>query len=182
MAKHEQKGCLDMYRWLVLASLLALPTTAVAAERAVGHWVYDTAAPKYVYAATVNDSGHVFGQYCDLKGMCHWMLVLDMPCRDGAKYAAIAKSNARVTPLEVTCTGRLGSALYRFVFNDFDKVAALVSKAPNSSEVGFAIALNDGEFRAVRFSLLGAAPAIASMTSEGSERLKRTPSAKRQPL
>ena len=172
-----------MYRWLVLASLLALPTIAVGAERAVGHWVYDTAAPKYLYAATVNDRGHVFGQYCDLNGMCHWMLVLDMACRDGGKYPVIARSSVRVTPLELTCTGRLGSAQYRFVFNDFDKVSDLVNKAPRSSEVGFAIGLSTGAFQAVRFSLFGAVPALASMTSEGNERLKRMPSGKRgQPL
>jgi hypothetical protein len=156
----------------VLAGLMVGLATAPANAETFGSWHTDTASTD-VYAATVNDSGHVFGQYCyPREGSCLWMFSMGTACDRNDRYPALINSDAGALPVEIYCMGPLPKSpgRYLYAFTEFDKMTELAVKA---SRIGVAVPLKSDQFRVVRFDMDGAREAILAMRAAASR--KTTP-------
>ena len=154
------------------ASAVWTPTQAQV--QSFGEWVADRSS---LYAGSVNDSGHVFAQFCfATEGSCVWLVALSQACEQDSEYSVLANSDAGAVHLRVRCQGQLEGGRYRYVFTDFSEIDNIVRR--NSSLVGFAIPLQSGEFVVVRFKLRGAVAAIDAMRAAAERRatpLSETP-------
>lgn len=135
-----------------------------------------------VYAATVNDSGSLLGQYCfPGEGGCIWFLGMGTSCEEGARYPVLANSDSGATHISVYCSAQVENGLYRYVFTEFDAIDELVKKA---SRVGFAVPLQSDNFKVIRFDLVGsnrALEVLATAVAKLQESAKTKPSPTRQP-
>lgn len=123
----------------------------------------------FVFAATMNDSDALLGQYCYFKeDACLWMLGTRTRCAENHKYPVLANSESGSFPLEIYCTGKVSNGSYLYAFTDCESISDMVSKG---SMVGFAIPLLSDQFKVVRFSLRGANSAINKMSSSFKTRL-----------
>ena len=142
-----------------------------------GSWFTETGSDGLLYAATVNDSGALLGQFCfPAEGSCLWLLGMITACDKGDEYLVLANSDVGAAQLKVLCDEKLESGLYRYVFTDFDTVDDIVKKG---ARVGFAVPLKADQFRIVRFDLSGATTAITMMRSIAEKKTKpsqKTPS------
>jgi hypothetical protein len=152
-----------LIRAFAACAALALPWAAHA--QASGDWIHD--AQKSFYAATVNDSGNVFGQWCDPQDRsCTYLVAFPASCRDGARYPALANGDGGADSVTLICRGALdgrnaeGRPLYRYAFENFDQVDTLVR---GSRRIGIAFPIDGDAFRVLRFSLAGSQAAIATM-------------------
>ena len=69
------------------AALTLFCFVASASETRFGAW---TVGPMNngIYAATINDSGGLLGQYCYRDtASCVWLLTNDVDCEDGSRYS-----------------------------------------------------------------------------------------------
>jgi hypothetical protein len=156
---------------VIFLAFLILPANDSIAQ-SFGDWLVNSKAGEFQYAATVNDSGALFGQYCfPGNDRCMWLLGMSARCERGDEYPVLANSDAGATPIGIHCEGRLDDGLYRYIFTDFDSVDALVRKG---SIIGFAVPLFQDQFKVVRFKLNGAIPAITAMRSAIERRTFRT--------
>lgn len=111
-----------------------------------------------VAAETANDSSGYFGMLCYISSQdCYWALVIEPTCENGSSYPVMANTDAGAQSLELTCihVGKEGVDKL-MVFRDFDAISELAKKG---SRVGFAVPMKGGQFRVMRFSLLGASAA-----------------------
>ncbi|WP_292979358.1 hypothetical protein [Nitrosomonas sp.] len=135
-----------------------------------GSWIAETESKHFLYAATVNDSGALLGQYCfPGEGSCIWLVGMEIPCNKDDKYHGLANSDIGAQPLELLCDTQLDNGLYRYVFTDFKAVDTIVRR---DRRLGIAIPLADGQFRVVRFDLEGATRALDTMRSAADRRMK----------
>lgn len=133
-----------------------------------GEWTVNVTDNKqWVYGATSNDSGSVFGEYCSLEtGKCNWLLGLDKRCTSDASYPVLANSKAGSAQLTVVCAGPVSNnnqaPFYQYVFTDWKTLESLIK---NSDRVGFAFPMQADQFIVVRFSMNGLQQ--ATETAEG---------------
>lgn len=80
---------------------------------------------------------------------------LGLKCDKGDRFTVLVNSTGGGATVELSC----GKDNF-LSFTDFDEIDAIVRK---NSKVGFAIALTDGQFKAVRFSLEGSSHALDLM-------------------
>jgi hypothetical protein len=131
----------------------------LAAAQPLGEWIYQTKGQ--FYAATINDSGHVFGQWCDVEDQsCIYLLAMSTSCEQDYRYPVLVNSDAGSLSTTVVCRGRLDSGKYRYVLSNFEDIDGLVKKA---KRIGLAIPLEGDQFRVLRFSLDGATVALTVM-------------------
>lgn len=152
-------------RIVAVVALLAASSSGVARAERVGDWTYQT--DRGWYAATVNDSGNVFGQWCDLRdGGCVYLMAIPIRCEDGEIYPVLSNSESSANVVEIVCRGALegrnadGRPLYRFVFTNF---ASIDHQVRRSQRIGFAFPMSGDAFQVSRFSLAGAVQAISAM-------------------
>lgn len=165
-----------MVRWAVVSIAVVAFLAGVTDVRAevFGDWFAEASGPTSVYAASANEAGSVFGQFCYLsEGSCVWLIGVKTRCQQGDRYPVLANSNVGAMHLEVVCDGRLDSGLYRFAFTNFDQVEKLVT---HSDRVSFALPVEDAQFGIVRFSLQGAAAALSELREAAQQRI--TPGAR----
>lgn len=137
-----------------------LQSLCPAQERRFGSWeVGLIVGNEGVYAATINDSKAIFGQYCFFEnGKCLWLLANDIDCQTGSEYAVLVNSDAGASSLKLMCVKIEGKARYAFAeFNEIDQAIRVVSK------FGIAFPLQSGLFQVNRFSVDGATQAISFM-------------------
>jgi hypothetical protein len=132
-----------------------------------GSWIIDVGeSESFIYAATFNDSGNFFGQYCYLgAGSCMWFLGMTTACKEGAQYPVLANSDVGAIQLQLLCTGELGKGYYRYAFTDFDAIDNIVKKG---LRVGFAYPLQSDLFSVTRFNLNGSNSAVSVMRKTAS--------------
>jgi hypothetical protein len=141
-----------------------------AQSQTFGNWFSDTKSRDCLYAATVNDSGNLLGQFCyPGADACIWMLGMQTGCTKGNVYPVLVNSDSGSYTLEIVCDGQLEGGLYRYAFTNFDLVDDLVNKA---DRIAFAVPLQQDNFRVIRFDLDGATKAIAFMRAAGEARAK----------
>jgi hypothetical protein len=152
----------------------ALPAPA----QVIGDWVVDVKSQNAYSAFTVNDSGHTFGEFCDLdEGNCQWLVEMSSSCDEGSRLPVLGSSDGAAVNLELLCMGRLEGGSYAYAFTDFDQVDKLVR---HSDHVGFAVPFGSDEFRTVKYSLRGTVDALAVMLAATNERLKSVPNKSRR--
>ena len=113
------------------------------------------------YAATVNDSGNVLGQYCYPEG-CVYLLAFKTSCKQGSKYPVLVNSDKGSKAVELYCGRSLRNGYYQYIFTEFDEMHRTVLEA---ARVGFAFPLQGDEFIVVRFSLIGSNEAIDALSA-----------------
>jgi hypothetical protein len=152
------------------ATICLLLFGTVSSAQTIGNWFTELKSATGLYAATINDSGALFGQFCyPAEGNCIWLIGMSTGCDKGDKYPVLANSDAGAQQLELLCDGRLESGLYRYVFLNFDAVDAIARKG---TRIGIAIPLQADQFRVVRFQLNGATQAIDVMRAASERRVK----------
>ncbi len=123
-------------------------------------WGWDLSGSEYVYAATQNQDGRILGQYCYFsESSCVYLVSLGITCESGSDYPSILNSSAGVTDVNLFC-GHEYQGENVFFIKPFDVVDNIIKKADN---VGFAVAMEEGTFKVVRFSLSGSTYAIEMM-------------------
>lgn len=146
------------FLWAVLVVFLR---PALAEPVRSGDWFVDFVENRFLYAATINDAGSVFGQYCfPAEGKCLYLIGLRTRCEAGHDYLALANTDAGAQTFEIYCNGELANGRYQYVFKNFDDIDQLVKQG---RRVGFALPMQGDEFKVVRFSLRGASNAITGM-------------------
>lgn len=148
-----------MKQFLVAAGLAVLASASSA--QTVGQWSYQLESP--YYAATVNDSGNIFGQWCDVEaGSCLYMIALPSRCQEGSEYPVLVNSDQHAMSSTLVCRGQLEGGKYRYAISGFDKIDNIVR---TSKRIGLAMPLEGDEFAVYRFSLDGAQLAVSVMRS-----------------
>jgi hypothetical protein len=148
-----------------MLSIAAVTTATAARGEAVGDWHYETRSG--LYAATANDSGSLFGQWCDTRERsCVYLMAIPVACAKDERYLLLSNSDSSANGVEIVCRGPLGSRdddgleLYRYAFANFD---AIDHQVRHSRRIGFAFPMAGDAFHVARFSLTGAVAAITAM-------------------
>lgn len=117
-----------------------------------------------VYAATMNDSGNVFGEYCFPEdGNCVWLIGISAMCKTGDQYPVLANTESAASHITVKCGAKVSKDLYSYVFTDFNALKELVMK---NVRIGFAIPMQSDNFKVIRFDLTGSNQAIERMLKD----------------
>ena len=158
---------------LLLSFLLAWMAPAKAAETEnFGNWMVGTIeGGEGFFAATVNDSNAVLGQYCYLEsGDCLWLLATSTNCDEGERYPVLVNADAGSAQLELVCR-KLGKKP-RYIFSNFDTIDKSIRTS--AKYIGFAFPLQSGLFQVDRFLLDGAVESLVRMraVAKGGSRKK----------
>jgi len=146
-------------------------------------WTYGQTSDKTArYAMTVNDSNGILSQRCEAdQEQCFWSIAISTQCEKDASFPILASTDTGAAHLTVYC-GRSfvynGDTYYQYFFN-FDAVDKLVR---SGQTIGFAMALQSGQFRVVRFDLSNAVKTIDSMRALASADIDRKPKKKTKDL
>ena len=154
---------------VVVAITLLMGFVGRAESQTFDNWSASMDATGGVSASTMNDNGHILGQYCDPSvGSCHWVLGMSTRCKPGSRYPVLVNSDTTAQSLELGCTGEATgqSGTYGLVFTDFQAISSIIAR---SSRLGIAFPLKGDQFRVVRFDLGGAPAALAAMRAAGSK-------------
>jgi hypothetical protein len=141
---------------LVFGSAVA----AAGSSKVFGDWIVDfTDDHSTIYAATVNDSNAVLGEYCTLSTHeCSWLLGMEVACEDSGSFPALGSTSTGAASLNLVCGGKLDTGkYYQYIFAKWQDVETLLKDA---GMVGFAFPLADGKFKVSRFSLKGRTDAM----------------------
>ncbi len=158
---------------VLLSLALGIPRTAAAAEtESFGNWMVGTIeGGEGYFAATVNDSNAVLGQYCYLEsGDCLWLLATSTNCEEGERYPVLVNADAGSAQLELVCR-KLGKKP-RYIFTNFESIDKSVRNS--GKYIGFAFPLQSGLFQVDRFLLDGAVESLVRMraVAKGGSRKK----------
>lgn len=141
-----------------LLSVTAIASTAEAQQR-FGSWVVtqlsDDAA--IFVAATISSSGDILRKICG-PGACLWMFTSKLKCQEGGEQGMLATSDGGTMFLDLRCVGAHGGddGYYDTAFKDYNSIDRLIR---TGRVIGFAMALNGGEFKVSRFITDGAVEA-----------------------
>lgn len=161
-----------MLRSILVSVFAGAMSLAVPARAGTfGNWMVGSSSDgASLYAATINDSGNILGQYCSTDNAeCIWLIAMTTGCEQGNKYPVLANSDSAASHLEVYCSGKLDGGLYKYAFTNFDLIDDLVRKG---SKIGIAIPLQRDQFIVVRFDLAGSMQALTQMRAAVSEKAK----------
>lgn len=145
---------------LVAAFLFVAGAPANAQEKRFGEWKVGVLRDSEgIYAATVNDSGGVFGEYCyPAEDACLWLLSNDIKCEDGSKYPVLINASGGAVSTTMMCKAFNRKSVY--VFTNFSEVERVLDGA---TWIGMAFPMQNGLFKVSRFPLDGHARAVAFM-------------------
>lgn len=126
---------------------------AVASDQRFGDWsVGFTESGTMIYAATVNDSGELLGEYCNIESKkCYWLLGMGTQCDEGDEYPLLANTSSGARHLTATCFKDAGDGQQVYGF-DWREIESVIKGA---RWVGLAFPMKGDAFKVVRFSLDG---------------------------
>jgi len=153
----------------VLACLLTALTPAFASS---GDWAEDvTNDGSAIFAATSNDSGAIFGEWCyPSTGKCSWLIGLDGSCEQDSAYPILANSDSGAASVLIRCGGKVGNTgLSQFAIVQYKDLENLMTE---SKMIGFALPLKSGQFRVVRFSLAGSRAVVSAMENKAARQFR----------
>lgn len=158
---------------VLLSLVLGVLSPAAAADtESFGNWMVGTIeGGEGYFAATVNDSNAVLGQYCYVEsGDCLWLLATSTNCEEGERYPVLVNADAGSAQLELVCR-KLGKKP-RYIFTNFESIDKSVRNS--GKYIGFAFPLQSGLFQVDRFLLDGAVESIVRMraVAKGGSRKK----------
>lgn len=149
--------------------MFCFSSAVYADKQIIGDWVLDVGGgTSYAEAFTGNDSGSTFGLLCT-SADCLFYIDMNLKCTEGGKIPMLINSSSGSTYISSTCVHLRSKTEIRYVtaIKDADVVTA-ISKG---KVIGFAVPLESGQFKVVRFSLDGAVTA----TKEAVSRSKTLP-------
>ncbi|MCF6439494.1 hypothetical protein L1077_08650 [Pseudoalteromonas luteoviolacea] len=150
----------------LLASSICLP--AFANETTNKDWVTNTGGDEHYFAATVNNSDHVFGKYCYFDSeQCLYLLSVDITCDKGESYPVLVNAESGSLNVNLVCGDEIDEQNV-MIFDDFDEIERTTK---DSKQFGIAIPMESGQFLVSRFSLSGAKRSINIMTRKAEKRL-----------
>jgi hypothetical protein len=116
-----------------------------------------------VFAATINDSKGILGQYCYREeASCIWILSNEVGCEDGSQYPVLVNSDSGAVSTTIMCAKLHGKP--RYAFAEFDVIDNIVR---HSEWLGIAFPMKSGFFQVSRFPLNGAGAAVTFMRKVG---------------
>lgn len=147
--------------------LLLLPRMA-SAEQISQDWVWSV-EQDYAFAATNNEQKRIFGQFCYYKtGLCAYIVDLGITCKKSDVFPSLVNTDAGARKFDLICGRRLHDS-NALIIKPFRSIDSLVTHNKN---IGFAVALRNGQFKVVHFSLLGSKQAIKMMRSYAKQNAK----------
>lgn len=137
-------------------------------------WIWNTDNNNAYYAVTVNDAGHLLGQFCYLlTGNCLYTVGMDISCEQGNEYPALINSDAGSAQVTLVCgdkvAGQTQNVMYMSPFDDVDRLIR------DASRIGIAIAMQNEQFKVARFGLAGSTYAIDLMRAAAAIKMERQP-------
>jgi len=153
-----------------LLFLLLRSTWCLGEDIRAREWIWNVDDPDLPYAATANSAGNLLAQFCvPSDGNCFYAVSLGIDCDEGDEYTALANTKGGATTVDLVCGTEHDeeTGAHAFVFQDFGEIDDLVR---TYDRIAFAVAMRDGEFKAVRFSLDGSNQALDLMR-KAAERL-----------
>jgi hypothetical protein len=124
-------------------------------------WTWNIDDPEWVYATTENSADGMLGQFCDPEdGSCLYAVNFGITCEEGSRYPALVSTDQGSQSLELVCATKARAEYPLFFIDDFDKIDGIIRGA---QRIGFVVAMQGDEFKAVRFSLRGATESIDLM-------------------
>jgi hypothetical protein len=152
---------------------LAMSSGVRAGDFTSGDWVWSVDDPEMLYAATENSAGQTLVQLCDATdGSCFYAVGFDTSCDEGDSYPALVNTDDGAYNIEFLCGGKLDAGGNMMLVKNFDQIDGMIRKA---RRIGFALPMQGDEFKAVRFSLKGAVPALDAMRKFAAEGGRKTP-------
>lgn len=141
---------------LVALLIMLVFTSITYAQQKIGAWQVVLDTPGIQIAKTINDSNSVAGIICfTLDNSCSAYISADIGCEENAKYPLMVNAKTGASTLNTTCL-TLSKVQYLIIEEFSSAVAAFES----GGEVGFAVPMQSGKFRVVRFDCTGATAAI----------------------
>lgn len=125
-----------------------------------------------LYAATVNDSSGVLGQYCYTESNnCLWLIATDVTCEQESKYPVLVNADGGSAQMELVCLKFENKP--RYAFTDFKKIDEVIRSS--SIYIGFAFPMESGHFKVSRFLLGGSLKAITMMRNKAEKNQRSKP-------
>lgn len=135
--------------------MTCVSSIAISAEQ-YGDWSVDKSIPGVQIANTKNDSDSTLGVICLVVTKdCSAYMLSNNGCDENSTYPMMINSTVGAFPITSVCTQI--EKLKILVINEFDNAK---NAFESGGEIGFAVPLNDGKFKVVRFSTSGAVAAI----------------------
>ena len=104
---------ISMYKVILIMLLAVMSSNAAQAEKKLepaplkvfGSWIAgELDNNEGVYAATINDSKGILGQYCySDSGTCLWLIVNEVECTENNKYVVLVNSEVGAAQMELYC-------------------------------------------------------------------------------
>ncbi len=144
-----------------LLTFTALATNTASAEFYISKdWHWSNNQEEFYYAATMNSSNHLLGQYCFFDSEnCIYLIGIEVNCEIGHEYPALINSNTGSSHIKLTCSHKYEDQHF-FIISPFDDIDNIVRQA---SKVGIVVPMEGDSFKVSRFSLAGSAYAIDLM-------------------
>lgn len=152
-----------MLRLLAMMALALSPIAGLAETKMNKDWMWNLDGSDGVYAATANRDGRILGQYCYFdNNTCIYTVSFGITCEKDSKYPVLVNSDTGAINVEMVCGHKMGGEVDEnaFYITPFDAIDNTVRNATN---IGFAVAMESGRFKVVRFSLAGSTYAIETM-------------------
>lgn len=154
-------------KYLLLSMVLTIASgLGHSAEMTYGDWkvkVYGDA--QLTEAFTANSSGSIFGLLClAANDVCSFYVFPQTTCEEGDASSILINSDAGALAAAIKCV-KIGDTYYSFI-QETSLVQDAVMKSKN---IGIAIPMEGGQFKVVRFSLIGANSAILQAAQKAAE-------------
>jgi hypothetical protein len=144
--------------WILLC---AFPS-ASAADLRFGDWVAHVTGNERE-AFTNNESGSALGVLCSVESQhCLAYLRANTTCSEGNKQVALVNTDSGAFPIDMLCSKIRGQSGPEFVnlLGSYDDMRDVILK---HNSIGIALPMTGGQFKVVRFSLIGSNQAIEAV-------------------
>ncbi|MDH1054434.1 hypothetical protein [Aquipseudomonas alcaligenes] len=138
---------------------IVFPITASAVDivKSFGSWVVIKSENNQdLIAVTANDSGNFIGFRCfSSSKTCVHVLSANTSCEENAKYPILINSDYTSMSMDAICG--INGANHELYLTKYDEIHETLKKGNN---IGFAIPMESGQFKVVRFNLNGSDKAM----------------------
>lgn len=155
---------------LIITLLIALILPTVSFAQKIGSWQVVLETPGMQIAKTTNDSNSVAGVICFASDKsCNAYINADVGCEENAKYPLMINAKTGANSVVATCI-----TLDKTQFLVINELNVAVAAFESGGEVGFAVPMQNGKFRVVRFDCVGATAAIRQANTFTPEKSRTT--------
>lgn len=152
----------------------------VQAQTTFGSWttgVIENSAG--VYAATMNDSGAILGEYCYYATKtCQWIIAVDSTCVKEQEYPVLANTDKGAASFTLHCNGLQANGLYSFSFRDWKDLETMIRAG---ARLGIATPMQTDQFKVYRFLLNGLNASTQNIEGPFFAAVKATPAPPKRP-